>query len=202
MNRTILLAASAFFAVLAITLIFLFMGDRDQRGANLRGQFHTGEIQALSDLPGDMRLIYFGYLNCPDVCLTSALTIGSALKNLEATEPEARAAITNIFVTVDPSDDVIDGVYNELAGYMDSRYGGQGFALRPRDKADAEKMAAAFDVRFVYVEDEFFPQGYAVNHSDMIFLTDKRGKVLAWYAGRTPGRIIAAEALKFYQSLN
>lgn len=202
MNRTLILAASAFFAVLAIALLVIFSIDRDGRGANLRAQLHTGEVASLRELPGELRLIYFGYLNCPDVCLTSALTIGSALKNLEAIDPQARAQTTNIFVTVDPSDDVVAGVYNELEGYMDSRYGGQGYAMRPRDAADAEKMAAAFGVRFVYVDDEFFPQGYSVSHSDMIFLTNKRGKVLAWYAGRTPGRIIAAEASRFYQSLN
>lgn len=169
---------------------------------NLRAQLHTGNMASLSELPGELRLVYFGYLNCPDVCLVASQSIGSALKNLSALDPEARAQTTNVFVTLDPSDDIIKGDYNELGGYMEQRYDGQGYAMRPKDRTDAERMAAAFDIRFVYTPNEFFPQGYQVDHSSRIFLTDKRGKVLAWYGDRTPGRIIASEAMRYFQALN
>ena len=160
-------------------------------GWNFRAQTNTGAVMRLSQLPGDMRLVYFGYMNCPDVCLTASLTITSAFKNLQELNPEARSRILNVFVTLDPEDDTIDGEYNELQGYLDARYGGQGAAFRPRDEADARRIASRFAVHFEYVDDPFFPNGYRVDHHSMIYLTDKYGKIIAFYPDRMPGRLIA-----------
>ena len=153
----------------------------------------------LGDLPGDLRLIYFGFMNCPDVCNESALSIGTILKSLEANDPETRARLTNVFVTLDPEDDVIDGEYNELGGYMEVRYGGQGVALRPRNREQAVTMAHAFGVRVEYREDDFFTSGYTVDHSDLIFLTDRVGRILTYYPGPTPPRAMAYEISQYAQ---
>lgn len=189
--------ASVLVFILASLGFFAFGNRATQQGHDVQGQTHTGEIVRLSELPGDLRLIYFGYMNCPDVCLDAALSIGSALKNLSAIDAEARAAVTNVFITLDPADDVIEGPYNELAGYLDSRYGGQGVAIRPADAADARAMARAFGLKFAYVADDFFPLGYRVDHASLIFLTDKAGQILAFYPDRTPGRQIAQEVLDY-----
>ncbi len=164
-----------------------------QQGWDLRAQTHDGQIQSLSDLDGDLRLVYFGYMNCPDVCLNAAVSIAATLKSLALNAPEARVRVTNVFVTLDPDDDTIDGQYNELAAYMDSRYAGNGVAMRPKDRAAALRMASAFGIRFEYVPDEFFPSGYRVDHASLIFLTDAQGRILTYYPDRTPGRVIAAE---------
>ncbi len=173
-----------------------------QQGSDLRAQTHHGQIQSLSDLDGDLRLVYFGYMNCPDVCLNAAVSIASTLKTLALDAPEARARVTNVFVTLDPADDTIDGPYNELAAYMDSRYAGNGVAMRPKDQAAAQHMAAAFGIRFEYVPDEFFPAGYRVDHASLIFLTDAQGRVLTYYPDRTPGRVIAAEVQTYLAQLD
>ncbi len=194
------LIALMFFALVFMGAVaaFSFFGLRDRgAGLNLRAKAHTGEVVRLSDMPGELRLIYFGFMNCPDVCLDAALSIGSTLKTLEAQAPEARAAVTNVFVTLDPDDDVIEGVYNELGGYMDSRYGGQGYALRPASRAEVNRMAAAYGIRYEYVESDFFPSGYRVDHASLIFLTDQRGKVLTYYADRTPGEVIALDIERY-----
>ena len=202
MNRNFILGSSSFIVVLAIALVVYLSLQAEEEDMNLRAQLHTGEVASLSELPGRLRLVYFGYLNCPDVCLTASQSIGSALKNLEAADPESRAQVTNVFITLDPSDDVIEGVYNELEGYMDLRYGGQGYAMRPEDKAAAARMAALFGIRFEYTDNDFFPQGYQVDHSSRIFLTDQYGQVLAFYADRTPGRVIASEVLRYLERLS
>ena len=184
------------------SLAFWTWGTRTtQGGMDLAATSHRGNDVRLSDLPGELRLVYFGYMNCPDVCLDAALSIGSAMKNLEADDPEARAALTNVFVTLDPADDVIEGTYNELEAYMEGRYGGAGFGLRPRDEADARRMANAFGIAFEYVEDDFFPSGYRVDHASLIFLTDRAGRILAFYPDRTPGKIIALEVREYLDRL-
>ena len=142
MIRTFVLAASSFMLVVAIALVATFYRPGWVKTEIYAPSCILGKQHPWMNCLGTLRLVYFGYLNCPDVCLTASQSIGSALKNLEAADPEARAQVTNVFVTLDPSDDVIDGVYNELAGYMDLRYDGQGFAMRPTDRREAEQMAA------------------------------------------------------------
>lgn len=204
MNRShqILLLAVFLIVLIGASLAFSFFGNRaTQPGGNLRAQAHTGEVLSLSDMPGDLRLVYFGFMNCPDVCLDAALSIGGALRTLESNDPAARATLTNVFVTLDPDDDVITGTYNELGGYMDSRYGGQGYALRPESRAQARAMATSYGIRFEYVEDSFFPSGYRVDHASLIFLTDRQGRILAYYPDRTPGRVIAQEVQSYWAAL-
>lgn len=196
---------SLFFLIVAVGTFIYFVAfppRGSQQGIDLRAQLHTGEIKRLSELPGDLRLIYFGYMNCPDVCLDAALSIGSALKNLNSDSSVGSDRVTNVFITLDPEDDVIDGVYNELQGYLEGRYSGAGFAMRPRDRKHAKKMAGAFGVSFEYVADEFFPLGYRVDHASLIFLTDKQGQILTYYADRTPGRVIAADAKTYLGQLD
>lgn len=190
----------ALFAVLCAGFLTVFIKwppAATSQGTNLRAQVHTGETLSLTDLPGDLRLVYFGYMSCPDVCLDAALSVGSALKNLEAQSPAARAQVTNVFVTLDPEDDVIEGVYNELGGYMDSRYGGQGVAMRPKDRAEALEMASAYGIKASYPADDFFVSGYRVDHSSKIFLTDRAGRVLSIFPDKTPGRYIAFELQEY-----
>ena len=183
-----------FFVFFAALLAFLMWPTREVgKGLDLQAQAHTGERIRLSELPGDVRLVYFGYLNCPDVCLDAALSIAGALKTLASNAPEVHKRVLNVFVTLDPANDVIAGTYNELEGYIDSRYGGQGIALRPRDRADALRMAQAFGIHFEYVEDAFFSLGYRVDHASLIFLTDRAGNILTFFPDRTPGQVIALE---------
>lgn len=196
-NLIALLSFALLFLLVFIGALGIFLFRDDRAGMNLRAEAHTGEVVQMSEMPGELRLVYFGFMNCPDVCLDAALSIGSTLKTLEAQAPDARAAVSNVFVTLDPDDDVIAGVYNELGGYMDSRYGGQGYALRPASRAEAQRMASAFGVRFEYVEDDFFPSGYRVDHASLIFLTDQNGKVLTYYADRTPGVVIAQDIERY-----
>jgi len=204
MNARPFLLSLFFVAVAAAAFAFftLFPPRGSQTGMDLRAQSHEGEVVRLSELPGDLRLVYFGYMNCPDLCLDAALSIGSTLRTLAADSPEAHARLTNVFVTLDPEDDVIDGRYNELAGYMDSRYAGNGVGMRPANRQAAKRMAGAFGINFEYVADSFFPSGYRVDHASLIFLTDAQGRILTFYPDKTPGRVIAAEIQAYLARLD
>lgn len=61
---------------------------------------------------GKTALLYFGYLNCPDICPLHLSNIASALRNLT---PEERAQVMTVFVTVDPGRDEPD----EIRRYLD-----------------------------------------------------------------------------------
>src|SRR5690606_41519455 len=62
--------------------------------------------------PGELLVVYFGYLSCPDVCPTTMADLKSAFTNLP---PEDVERIDVAFVTVDPERD--DG--DSIDSYMD-----------------------------------------------------------------------------------
>jgi protein SCO1 len=55
-----------------------------------------------TDTHGAVTLLYFGYMNCPDVCPLHLANIASALKKMT---PEDQAMVRVIFVTTDPNRD-------------------------------------------------------------------------------------------------
>ena len=57
------------------------------------------------DLKGRYALVYFGYTYCPDVCPLDVQTLSAGLKAFEAADPRRGAAVTPVFVTVDPERD-------------------------------------------------------------------------------------------------
>ena len=56
----------------------------------------------LSDLRGQVVLIYFGYTACPDICPTNLVSIANALRSLHPAELDRTRVL---FVSVDPERD-------------------------------------------------------------------------------------------------
>ena len=69
--------------------------DFTLRAAQTEEPFH------LSDLHGDITLIYFGYTFCPDVCPTTVLDVKKALNLIET----GRDRVHFVFISVDPDRD-------------------------------------------------------------------------------------------------
>ena len=55
-----------------------------------------------ADTRGTVTLLYFGYMNCPDVCPLHLSNIAAALKRLQ---PDDQARVRVVFVTTDPARD-------------------------------------------------------------------------------------------------
>jgi protein SCO1 len=55
-----------------------------------------------TDTHGAVTLLYFGYMNCPDVCPLHLANIAAALKQMT---PEDQALVRVVFVTTDPNRD-------------------------------------------------------------------------------------------------
>ncbi len=84
-----------------------------------------------------LRLVFFGYTNCPDVCQTVMASITSALTRLEA---DQRSEVEMVFVTTDPSRDTVP-VLRRYLGRFDPRFVGLTGEL---DRVVA--LGAGFDV--------------------------------------------------------
>lgn len=139
-------------------------------GLTVQGTRHDGVALAPGDLGGWV-LAYFGYTHCPDVCPLGLQTIAEAI---DALGP-AGAAITPVFVTVDPERDTPERL-RDYVGFFHPRL--IGVTPGPDDLA---VMARAWRVKYAKVElGEGRP--YLMDHTASILLADPSGAA----AGRFP----------------
>lgn len=124
--------------------------------------------------PGGLRLVYFGYTTCPDVCPATL----SYLKKALAAQPEAdRERVQVDMITVDPHRDTPE----KLAEYV-ARFVPTGNAIRTEDRkllySSAEKFGAEFRIK---INDEGKKE---VSHTADLYVIDDTGTiVLAWPFG-------------------
>jgi protein SCO1/2 len=123
-----------------------------------------GRPRSLTDYRGRVLVVYFGFARCPDVCPAELFTLSRAMKRLAG----ARSGCRVLFITLDPGHDSPAALRRYLAGF-DSAFVGLTGAV-----AAINQAAADFNVEFAHVPDG---AGYTVEHSNSIFILDKRGRV-------------------------
>lgn len=113
---------------------------------------------------GDYVLIFFGYTHCPDVCTTTLLEVGNALRLLEV----QGAAVRAVFVTLDPVRDT-PARLREYLGHFHPRI--EGLSGSP-----AQLRAAAHAFRLTY--------GYTVDGRDVDAPPDGRDDYLVYHGSQ------------------
>jgi len=123
-------------------------------------------------------VVFFGYTNCPDICLNTMTDLASAMNRLA---PEVRAKIQVLLVTVDPDRDTPP----VLATYL-SRIDPDFIGLTGKP-AQIEQVAAALGVAIEGMVGH--PEGtYDVTHSDQVIGIDAaREGVVVWTQGTSIG---------------
>lgn len=130
----------------------------------------TGRPFTQDDLRGRWTLIYFGYTFCPDVCPTDLAKAIQVLAALGGTG----AAITPVFITVDPARDTPDVM---------ARYVGL-FSPRLRGLTGSATAIGQAERAFrVYAERQAVPNAgagvYLMNHSAFFYLMNPAGGAAA-----------------------
>lgn len=141
--------------------------------------------------PGGLRLVYFGYTFCPDVCPTTMAFVKRALGELSA---EDRARVQVDMVTIDPTRDTAEKLTEYVTTFVP-----EGTALRTDDPELLRNAARAFGADYKVTtaadgEEE-------VSHTGDLYVVDDTGIViLAWPFGtsadgieRDLGRLLAGE---------
>lgn len=129
---------------------------------------HQGEV-SLSDLEGQLALVYFGYTWCPDICPTSMLFLAKAVNAL----PEnLRSQLQPIFISVDPKRDTPDRLADYVAFFEAGILGLTG------EEDYLAKLAKQYGAFYRYVEIDS-AMGYAVDHTSDFYLVNSSGELLA-----------------------
>ncbi|MCK6625417.1 MAG: SCO family protein [Anaerolineae bacterium] len=131
----------------------------------------TGQPFHLSDVKGDIALIYFGYTYCPDVCPLTMADVRQAINGLE----QGRERVHVIFVSVDPERDTPEVLSRYLAAF-DPKFIGL--------TDDFEKVKEVMKPYGAFAEKETAADsvaGYLVSHSARLFLVDADQNLLLMY---------------------
>jgi len=123
-----------------------------------------GKERRLSDFRGKAVLLFFGFLQCPDVCPTT-LTRAAEVKRLLGADSER---LQILFVTVDPERDTPDVLREYTAAFDADVLGLYTTAEKTREVADA------FRIFYRKVPTE---GGYTVDHSAISYIYDPAGRL-------------------------
>lgn len=125
--------------------------------------FH-GQSRTLADYRGQVVMLYFGFVQCPDVCPT-ALARASAVMQQLGTEA---SRVQLLFVTVDPERDTPELLREYMAAF-DPRF----VALTGR----LDQIQATADAFRVYFKKVPTGSSYTMDHTALTYLFDPTGRI-------------------------
>lgn len=125
----------------------------------------------LSDVQGDLALIYFGYTQCPDVCPLTLLDVKEALTGLED-----HKRVHVIFITVDPERDTPE----VLAGYLNAF--DSDFIGLTGDIHTIREIIQPYRVVAEKEDLDHTAVGYLVNHTARLYLVNAQRELQLVYA--------------------
>ncbi len=143
---------------------------------------HRGEEFHLADLDGQIRLLFFGFASCPDVC---PMTLSKLVEVYGLLGEPARDAVTTLFVSVDPERDTPERMATYL-GYFDLPTVG----LTGGDEQIA-KVARQFGASFERSESDS-AAGPQISHSAYLYLIDREGVTRYLFRFEDTAEFIAA----------
>jgi protein SCO1/2 len=136
-----------------------------------------------------LKLVFFGYTHCPDICQIVMSTVASAVSRLDATE---RAEVQVLFVTTDPARDN-EKVLRSYLDRLDPAF--EGLTGRLGDVVDLAKPLK------VYIDKgQRLPSGgYEVEHTTYVFGVTGDQARIAWSQGTSPAAM-AADIIRLLKS--
>ena len=177
-------------ALALIVAAFLAFSPQQQAGAGIGGPFKlegaNGRIVQPSDFAGQPFLVFFGYTHCPDVCPTALFEISEVLRALGEDKK-----ISALFITVDPERDTAKIVSDYVSSFDKRIIGLSG----PR--ADIDAVIKAFRVYARKVPDEKGGPDYAMDHTALVYLMDKKGRFVGAFNMSRPPAEAAKDLAKY-----
>jgi protein SCO1 len=142
----------------------------DLTGADYAKDFvltdQNGQARSVKDFAGKVVVVFFGFVQCPDVCPTSMAELASIKKSLGSDANKLQA----VFITVDPERDTPE----VLKAYM-TNFDPTFLALRPTLE---QLPVIAKDFKIYYKKVEGRTAGsYSMDHSAGSYVYDTQGRL-------------------------
>ncbi|MCG6167574.1 SCO family protein [Leptospira sp. FAT2] len=142
----------------------------------------------LREIPGKLKLVYFGFSHCPDMCPRAILDMSAAVKELG----EEGKNLTPVFISVDPERDSPE----LLAKYV-KQFPGERLVALTGEKSKLDVLQNAFGAISKKVSNPQVTGGYTVDHTVFLYVLDDQSRILATFPGGTDGKTLAKDIKKF-----
>jgi len=126
----------------------------------------SGKTVTAEDTDGNIRLMFFGFTSCPDICPTTLQKLARVVKNLP--EP-TRQDVKIIFVSVDPERDTPERIKSYVEFFSDSIIGLTG------SEKNLRELSKRYRTTFGY-EAPNEDGNYDVSHSSAVYVFDRDGE--------------------------
>ena len=149
----------------------------------------AGKPYSVATAPTPLKLVFFGYTHCPDICQIVMSTIASAVARLDDTQ---RTQVQVLFVSTDPARDT----RKVLRSYLDR--------LDPDFEGLTGDLATTIDLAkplkvFIAKGQKLPSGGYEVDHTTHVFgITGDQARI-AWSQGTSPAAM-AADIIRLLKS--
>lgn len=151
-------------------------------GGDFTLQSNHGPVP-LKDYRGKVVVLYFGYTSCADVCPTSLGMLSVALKKMS---PQELDQVQAFFISVDPERDTLLRLQEYANAFHPKIMGITGTAN------EIAELASRYKVLYKKVELPESALGYAVDHSSIYYVIDRKGVLQKLiYHGTPVDRIVA-----------
>jgi len=154
-------------AVLALLPRLGVFGSGPQLGGAFTLTDHHGKTVTQKSYADKLRVMFFGYTYCPDICPGDLATLGQAYDLLA---PEEQAQVALLFVSVDPDRDTPSVLASYVAAFSPAITGLVG------TPEQLEKIKKAFNV-IARKSDPNNPDS-TIDHSALFYLCDRDGNVV------------------------
>ena len=144
---------------------------------------HMGQPVSLSDFRGQLVVLYFGYVTCPDVCPTTLAELAQARVALGQKANQVQV----LMVTVDPERDTVE-VMADYVTHFDPTFIG---LIGTPDEIAA--VATYYGVFYEKQEEEDSALGYLVDHTATQMVIDQKGHLKVVYPFGTAAQDIASD---------
>lgn len=141
---------------------------------------HTGRTVTQADFGPTLRLVYFGYTYCPDVCPTELSAMAGALDRLGADG----ARVQPLFISIDPARDTVSHMAEYVPLFHPRLIGLTGSAEQ------VAGVARAYRVYYAKAQNGGSTD-YLMDHSSFVYLTAPDGTVKTIFPAKTTPEAMA-----------
>lgn len=148
------------------------IGEKQKALKDLGGEFQLNSLDGIVNLnqfKGQTVVLYFGFLNCAEVCPSSMGVMATAFSMLP---PEEYANVQGIFISVDPGRDDLDSL-DKFAKHFDKRIKGL-----TGTKQEIDALTKQYGVYFDLVDMESSELSYTVDHASRFYIINPEGKLV------------------------